>query len=424
MKAITLPEILGKVEDLELKKIDEDGIFESHQSQIEDITLKEVTHDTRLINDDEHFDIFGEENIPMDFEENIPLASLLDDGEDKDHPIPKDAEAMSDTECCNGGEAGNGSFDSLPDKKRLRHMSDSQELIPLWLADKKPKDDNKLNLEPLSNDFFINQRIRKQKRKLIVDEVKSMSREKVEKQVQDFSDLVVPLDLAPPSKRLMILKEIGSAEQLLHQPGMKITSTEIQNLFKGNLKMHKTEEVVEDSTSSEETDISISIEVARRKLFGDEYAPENGFDEHFLPCELTDQHELFNEDALPENAMNSDSSTNDVGYFNEQKNAMEEIQLSVEFQQDSGCSSNGVSKLCQKKIIKLLRKLKLLFTERHEIKFSNLVQTDRKRKVAQKFHSMLMIKKFNIVEVQQAESYGEIVMTKGANFVVACEDIY
>ncbi|GBL81963.1 hypothetical protein AVEN_85592-1, partial [Araneus ventricosus] len=92
--------------------------------------------------------------------------------------------------------------------------------------------------------------------------------------------------------------------------------------------------------------------------------------------------------------------------------------------QDSGCSSNGISRLCQEKIIKLLRKLKLLFKETNEIKFSSLVETDRKRKVAQKFYSVLMIKKFNIVEVQQAEPYGEIFMTKGANFVVACEDIY
>ncbi|GBN34156.1 Double-strand-break repair protein rad21-like protein 1 [Araneus ventricosus] len=325
LKAITLPEIFEKVDDLELKKMAEDGIFESNQSQVEDITLKEVAHDTRLINDDEHFDIFGEENVPMDFEENIQLASLLNDGEDKEY--------------CNGGEIGNGSFgssDSLPDKKRVCHMSDSQDLIPLWLTDKKPKtkDDNKLNLEPLTNNFYINQRLKKQKRKLIVDEVKSISREKIETQVQNFSDLVVPLDLAPPSKRLMILKEIGSAEQLLHQPGLKMTSTEIQNLFKRNLRIFKTEEIVEDSTSSEATDISIPLEVPLGKLFGDGCALANDFDEqNFLSCELTNQHKLLNGDALPENAMNSDSSINDFEFFNEQRNAAEEMQLSVEFQQ-------------------------------------------------------------------------------------------
>ncbi|XP_055948271.1 double-strand-break repair protein rad21-like protein 1 isoform X2 [Argiope bruennichi] len=430
LQAITLPEIYEKVDDFELKKTIEDDIFSSYQSHVEDITLKETAHDIRLINDDEHFDIFGEENVPMDFEENVQLATLLNDG-DQDHQIPKDAEAGSISEYCNGEGTGHGSFDSadsISENKKRYHTSDSQELISLWLLDKIPKskDDSKLNLEPLSNSFYHNHRIKKQKRKLIIDEVKSISREKMDKYVQDFSDLVIPLDLAPPSKRLMILKEIGSAEQLLCQPGLKITNTEIQNLFKRNLRIVKTEEMVEDSISIEETELSIPLESSQGKIFHDGCIPANGFDEqNFLSNEISNQHELLNGNPLPENAMHSDSSTSDIGYLNELKNSLaEDIQLSVEYQQDSGCSSNGISNICQEKIIKLLQKLKLLFKEINEIKFSNLVQIDCKSKVAQKFHSILMIKKFNIVEIRQAEPYGEIFITKGTNFVVACEDIY
>ncbi|GIY24657.1 hypothetical protein CDAR_585543 [Caerostris darwini] len=233
VKKITLPEILEN--DLEFEKMDEDVIFLSNQSRIEEITLKETVSNAHLINDDE-FGCFGEENIPINFDENIHLPLLDDDI----NAIMKENNLITNgappiTEYCNDGEMGNGSFDSeeLPKKKTTCHISDSQYLILICESNQTSelKDGNKLNLMPLSNILKNIQGIKRRKRKLIIDEIKTLNREKFEKQLEDFSDIVVPLDLAPPSKRLMNLKEIGGAEKLLCQSGHKISSTTVQKLI-------------------------------------------------------------------------------------------------------------------------------------------------------------------------------------------------
>lgn len=65
----------------------------------------------------------------------------------------------------------------------------------------------------------------KRKRKLIVDEVKNISGEEMKAQLSDTSDIVITLDLAPPTKRLMHWKETGGVEKLFALPGRCIPST-------------------------------------------------------------------------------------------------------------------------------------------------------------------------------------------------------
>lgn len=55
----------------------------------------------------------------------------------------------------------------------------------------------------------------KRKRKLIVDEVKNISGEEMKSQLSDTTDIVITLDLAPPTKRLMHWKETGKMEKLI-----------------------------------------------------------------------------------------------------------------------------------------------------------------------------------------------------------------
>ena len=59
----------------------------------------------------------------------------------------------------------------------------------------------------------------KRKRKLIVDEIKAISGEDMKGQLSDTYDIVIPLDLAPPTKKLMFMKEVGATEKLFSLPG-------------------------------------------------------------------------------------------------------------------------------------------------------------------------------------------------------------
>ena len=69
----------------------------------------------------------------------------------------------------------------------------------------------------------------KRKRRLIVDNVKSMSAEDMKVQMLDSEDILIPLDLAPPTKKLMVMQEVGATERLFGFPGelfiFKVAST-------------------------------------------------------------------------------------------------------------------------------------------------------------------------------------------------------
>ncbi|GFU86656.1 double-strand-break repair protein rad21 homolog [Trichonephila clavipes] len=407
---ITLPEMLGKFEDIDFEKINEDDIFQSNQSQIEEITLKETVGDAHLFADDD-FENFDEANIPINFDDNNQLMSLFED--DAIQEVKKN-EYCSDVEMKDGSS---NSFEGILEQEATLHISESHELIPIFTSIEISKQIEKieLNLEPLSGAVKNFQRIKRHKRKLIIDEVKTLSREKVEKQIKVSSDVVIPLDLAPPSKRLMILKEIGGAEKLLHQPGEKIGGYEIQNVFKRNLKTFKTEETVNESS---EEDTSIKPDFFQGNL---------DVNKTSLANEVSDSEELFNGNIFNENVANSDSSTNEMGCIQEQNETLtNKMDFSNQFQHDisSGNTSDNARKILQERIIKLLHILNLSFKETNEIKFSVLVQGYRKMKVCQKFLSLLMLKKFGIIELQQEKPYGEILITKGTNLESAYEDLY
>ena len=65
----------------------------------------------------------------------------------------------------------------------------------------------------------------KRKRKLIVDDTKMISSATLKEQLQDSSEIVVSLDLAPPSKKLMNWKDTGNVDMLLVLPGRPLIVT-------------------------------------------------------------------------------------------------------------------------------------------------------------------------------------------------------
>lgn len=72
----------------------------------------------------------------------------------------------------------------------------------------------------------------KRKRKLVVDQTKELSNEFIREQLSDFSDLVVPMDLAPPTLQLMLWKESGGADKLFAQPCSTVVAPPINEVNK------------------------------------------------------------------------------------------------------------------------------------------------------------------------------------------------
>ena len=86
--------------------------------------------------------------------------------------------------------------------------------IPQHLMLPPPDQDSSFEIGELTN----------RKRKLIVDEVNIISKEELKAQVSDTKDLLISLDLAPPTKKLMQWKEIGGIETLFALSGKLLAS--------------------------------------------------------------------------------------------------------------------------------------------------------------------------------------------------------
>jgi len=72
----------------------------------------------------------------------------------------------------------------------------------------------------------------KKKRRLIIDEQKLIPSDTMRAQLRRAADLVIPLELAPPTKRLMEWKDIGGVEKLLVLPGRHVGPTRLRQVMR------------------------------------------------------------------------------------------------------------------------------------------------------------------------------------------------
>jgi len=70
----------------------------------------------------------------------------------------------------------------------------------------------------------------KKKRKLVIDEQKLIPSDTMRAQLRRAADLVIPLELAPPTKRLMEWKDVGGVDKLLNMPGKHIGLTRLRQV--------------------------------------------------------------------------------------------------------------------------------------------------------------------------------------------------
>lgn len=72
----------------------------------------------------------------------------------------------------------------------------------------------------------------KRKRQLVVDQTKELTNEAIRDQLADYSELVGPMDMAPPTRELMHWKEQGGADKLLGQPCSTLVAPHIKEVIR------------------------------------------------------------------------------------------------------------------------------------------------------------------------------------------------
>jgi cohesin complex subunit SCC1 len=64
--------------------------------------------------------------------------------------------------------------------------------------------------------------------------VKAISGDDLKSQLLDTEDILIPLDLAPPTKKLMVMKEVGATDKLFTLPGNNFEKQKLIIIFKNN----------------------------------------------------------------------------------------------------------------------------------------------------------------------------------------------
>ncbi|NXL78122.1 RD21L protein, partial [Leptocoma aspasia] len=83
-------------------------------------------------------------------------------------------------------------------------------------------------LEPVDDTAITPRKKKQRKRKLLVDVEKELSCHTIYKQLNNYTDLLATLDLAPPTKKTMMWKEWGGVDKLLSHATQPVVDAQLQ----------------------------------------------------------------------------------------------------------------------------------------------------------------------------------------------------
>ncbi|XP_073340320.1 double-strand-break repair protein rad21 homolog A-like [Pagrus major] len=526
--AITLPEEFHDFDQPlpDLDDIDVAQQFNLNQSRVEEITMREEVGNLNLLQDNDFAD-FGMDDREMMREESAfevdimgaSASNLLLEAEgasdqmaDKSNHLEYDDQYKDDfgdnpMESTEGGmlvdkllsnEDGGGIFDDPPaiaesvmmpkdhgdDDDDFDALSagapdspDSGPTEPLpAMADQTEQtalvhnEEETFALEPI--DITVKETKAKRKRKLIVDSVKELDSKTIRAQLSDYSDIVTTLDLAPPTKKLMMWKETGGVEKLFSLPAQPLWNARLLKMFtrcltplvpdelrkrrKGGeadsldefLKDLENPEVpreetaghqqrdIMDQTIMEEASVlqTSAVEGSRTTLDESVMPPpssQRGLKrksqdtEPALPAQppqgssasnVSQQLEPTNVELPPEETTNI-SQLIELDLLGD-KDKKKDDDSDEEEEEAQGGDQDQEERRWNKRTQQMLHGLQRVMakTGAQSVSLLDLCRNNNKKQAAAKFYSFLVLKKQQAVELVQEEPYSDIIATPGPRF--------
>ncbi len=306
----------------------------------------------------------------------------------------------------------------------------------------------------------VTKRVTKRKKKLIIDEVKEIDSVSMKAQLNDTSSILSTLELAPPTKKLMQLKESGSIDKLLMNTSRTLNCLALQRLYTRNMITRKiiekppttTESTKEDENQiknfiAEERDITMEdnerqvkdssklpladlsavtvVEKTNDTMINNNINdPGQSQIENFEQQQnttLTEENELGIIPAPPLEATppqqtkhkSTRDATNSGGHRKSGVTNVTSLNTDLIIDDENDVDSNKILNKRAKTMISLLNKS---LTKNANIGFFELTKRNGRKQVAQKFYSLLILKKYDAIDVTQCESFGDIIITKSNKF--------
>nr|XP_019962317.1 PREDICTED: double-strand-break repair protein rad21 homolog isoform X2 [Paralichthys olivaceus] len=251
-----------------LSNIDVVDHFALNQGRTEEITLKEdFGNDTLTL-----VDVEGESNNHQNALLDMSFHSLTQQGDafgDEDRVFDLlDFLTHSSDHIESTNFISEEPHNETPENSPLDYQQDVDSIDPVEGETSTLNETSLLNneaafaLEPVTATPNLEKKREKRKRKLVVDKSKELSNKFIREQLLDYSDLIAPLDMAPPTVQLMQWKERGGADKLFAQTCSTIVTPQIKELFAKSIfpvKCFVCEEVEEMRQDRHEVQQDLSV---------------------------------------------------------------------------------------------------------------------------------------------------------------------
>ncbi|KAM8830770.1 double-strand-break repair protein rad21-like protein 1 [Synchiropus picturatus] len=221
----------------------------------------------------------------------------------------------------------------------------------------------------------------RRKRMLVVDHVKELSRDTIRKQIVDYSDLLAPMEMAPPTRTLMQWMEHGSANNLFSQMCTSVNSSTIKEFFSRCLMM-------------ESPDVDFGVEeIHQEKLRAAEQREDNsvlsslGDSPPLTMPELSEDSLSVQPSAEPPDTLSTQSAVNYQEF---------------------------VDRRITQRVLRIHRLLKSCNAA--SFSFMALCAGNNRAQAAGTFSSLLVLQQLEVVRLYQYETYGDIQITPGPRF--------
>lgn len=345
-----------------------------------------------------------------------------------------------------GGTASGESSPERPNEEketRGQPMEQGEDMAEQPAADQTtlvPNDEDAFALEPIDISAGMKETRQRRKRKLIVDEMKELAGDVIKSQLKDTSDIVATLDLAPPTKKLMLWKETGGAEKLFCLPSRQHTSIFILSIYRRNL----TADIPKDLKIIRDEDFDVEEPEVQRRVEHHDFTLEASRDQTSLsidePSRIEDQPSTSATPApappsnlpIPMSRRSSSSDGGDYGgdlfaaeYDDDYdipsvnpasvgpQEAAEEPEEEEELQEGEDQEEHEERKL-NKRAHNMLTAINTKLQTQSEVSFKHdLTGRLYRKQAAAKFYTLLVLKKQQAIDVFQNVTYADITITRG-----------
>ncbi|KAI3414164.1 hypothetical protein GPALN_011622 [Globodera pallida] len=281
---------------------------------------------------------------------------------------------------------------------------------------KMPSNELSFQLEPIEPQQRNHERVRqKRKRKLIVDDPKVISGDEMKANMADYRDTIQPIDLAPPTKQLMRLRENGQLEKMLTMPACMdwLLDPGIIRFYQSHLVPHAREANDMALTDELQQDLQLAEHI-------EEEPPHNN---------ILEQQRLANSPFV-ENVGAVDfvpplNGTLEAGGEPPLVDATAFSPPHLEKRQTSGRRARAHERdeddedeelftRRTKNVLQSISNKLRANNNTNKIVFEDLfTKGSTRRTAAQKFYALLELKKWQAIEVEQCEAFGTIEISAG-----------